>query len=374
MDSRLKSIQNKLTSSSGKALCFILGIVYSLAFITPLSPTQVRAADPNNFSFFAGSKAEQKRSVADAWNKGGGDEYDEAGWKVMRVYAKDLESMGPAALQFNATLTKEMACSGAIAGGGSISPVGGCESREPIFTITYYCTVSSKSKSYQKPASNVEHYEFVYAVGLKNNGNNGDEFVSRNDYNSTGGPVLVKKFEATSNGYTREVVTRDLTEHRKSPDDLGKAREGNKNGREDNDWGVDNQDDGCRPGRGITGDMTVKSFDKLPAAQKREFDPEDTASRVSADGSGGDVDPQADCDAKASSPLSWIICPIVDLGANLSDFIFRDIVSPLLKDVPVSTDRNDPSYKVWEQFRIIANILLIGTLLAIVYSQARGDR
>ncbi len=89
---------------------------------------------------------------------------------------------------------------------------------------------------------------------------------------------------------------------------------------------------------------------------------------------GEDAKDQADCDVKFSSPLSWIICPVIDLGANLSDFVFRDIVSPLLRDTPVSTDRDDPSFKVWEQFRFLGNLLLIASLLAIVYSQARGGK
>lgn len=83
---------------------------------------------------------------------------------------------------------------------------------------------------------------------------------------------------------------------------------------------------------------------------------------------------QPDCDVEFSSPLSWIICPVIDLGANLSDFVFRSIVSPLLKDIPISTDPNDPAFKAWQQFRILGNILLVGTLLAVVYAQARGPK
>jgi hypothetical protein len=83
---------------------------------------------------------------------------------------------------------------------------------------------------------------------------------------------------------------------------------------------------------------------------------------------------QADCDVQLFSPLSWIICPVLDLGASLTDFVFKDIVGPLLKDVPVSTDPKDPAFQAWQQFRILGNILLIGSLLAVVYSQARGPK
>lgn len=81
---------------------------------------------------------------------------------------------------------------------------------------------------------------------------------------------------------------------------------------------------------------------------------------------------QADCDATTGVVLSWIICPIIDLGANMSDTIFRDIIEPMLANVPVSTNPEDGSYKAWSSFRLIANILLVATLLAVVFSQAKG--
>ncbi|MBW3568748.1 hypothetical protein KY385_01310, partial [Candidatus Parcubacteria bacterium] len=43
----------------------------------------------------------------------------------------------------------------------------------------------------------------------------------------------------------------------------------------------------------------------------------------------------ANCDIKLLNPMSWIICPIIDIGASLSDTVFQDVVKPLLSDVPV---------------------------------------
>lgn len=97
-------------------------------------------------------------------------------------------------------------------------------------------------------------------------------------------------------------------------------------------------------------------------------------SGAAGEGEGTGAKSQADCDTKLTSPLSWIICPIIDLGANTSDFVFKEIVTPLLKDVPISADENDPGYQAWQQFRMIGNIILVGTLLAVVYAQARGGR
>lgn len=79
-----------------------------------------------------------------------------------------------------------------------------------------------------------------------------------------------------------------------------------------------------------------------------------------------------DCDASLSSPLSWIICPIVDLGTGFTDWVFSTFVRGLLEDVPITTETSDGGYKAWQQFRLIANIILIGSLLIVVYSQTRG--
>ena len=80
---------------------------------------------------------------------------------------------------------------------------------------------------------------------------------------------------------------------------------------------------------------------------------------------------EADCDATGVI-LSWIICPIIDLGVNFTDLVFETFIEPMLANVPVSTEKNDGAYIAWSQFRLIANILLVGALMAIVYSQARG--
>lgn len=84
--------------------------------------------------------------------------------------------------------------------------------------------------------------------------------------------------------------------------------------------------------------------------------------------------PVADCDTELTSPLSWILCPLIDLGASLTDFVFKNVVKPLLGDVPISANTDDPAYKAWQGFRFLANIMLVGTMLAIVYAQARGDK
>lgn len=81
-----------------------------------------------------------------------------------------------------------------------------------------------------------------------------------------------------------------------------------------------------------------------------------------------------DCDMKLTSPLSWIACPLIDAGAAFTDFAFGNIIQPMLEQIPISTNPEDGIYKAWAQFRFIANLLLIASLLAIVYSQAKGSK
>lgn len=95
-------------------------------------------------------------------------------------------------------------------------------------------------------------------------------------------------------------------------------------------------------------------------------------------GDAGDKDGQAtDCDALGGGPLGWIMCPLIDLGANISDLIFDQVIKPLLSDIPLTTDNsgnNTGFYTAWNSFRFLANIMIIGSMLAIVYAQARGDK
>jgi hypothetical protein len=92
------------------------------------------------------------------------------------------------------------------------------------------------------------------------------------------------------------------------------------------------------------------------------------------DTEGGDKEEADSCVTTDSGPLGWILCPIIDLGATFTGFVFESFVKPFLEDVPVTTDPEDPSYKTWKQFRVIGNIVLVGTMLAVVYAQVKGDR
>lgn len=120
-------------------------------------------------------------------------------------------------------------------------------------------------------------------------------------------------------------------------------------------------------------DTLLNWGDKAEMAEALSNNPEGTTP-----GSGGGTGPEdeqvADCDTKLLNPLSWIICPVIDIGANGSDYIFQNIVEPLLSDIPLSTDPNNDFFKAWQGFRFIANIILVSGMLGIVYSMARGDK
>ena len=79
------------------------------------------------------------------------------------------------------------------------------------------------------------------------------------------------------------------------------------------------------------------------------------------------------CEASAGT-LSWVVCGITELGENFVKLFFEKFLRPLLEDVPVSLDPKEGSFKAWQGFRVIANILLVTAMLAIVYAQARGEK
>lgn len=83
------------------------------------------------------------------------------------------------------------------------------------------------------------------------------------------------------------------------------------------------------------------------------------------------------CEASAF-PLSWVMCPIINNLAQLTDSVYTELIQPMLKTDTINTNPIDsngnpnPVFEVWSQFRIYANILLVIALLVIVFGQAIG--
>lgn len=87
-----------------------------------------------------------------------------------------------------------------------------------------------------------------------------------------------------------------------------------------------------------------------------------------------DEEPADSCVTTNSGPLGWIMCPVIDLASTFSQGVFTHFIQPFLEDVPVTTNPNDGAYIAWKQFRLIGNIVLVGTMIAVVYAQVRGGK
>ena len=103
-------------------------------------------------------------------------------------------------------------------------------------------------------------------------------------------------------------------------------------------------------------------------SDKPTNDPAVAASGGGGSGSGGSSETEASCEVSVN-PLSWILCPLIDIGAKFTDFAFKDLVKPLMQGSPIQAEGGNPSYEAWQRFRTIGNILLIGIMLILVLSQ-----
>lgn len=119
---------------------------------------------------------------------------------------------------------------------------------------------------------------------------------------------------------------------------------------------------------------SVQEGNTLGRAQIALADPVDEAgkkaSELNPSTSGDEVGDT--CETTDSGPLGWILCPVIELGVSFSGAVFDNFVRPFLEDTPVSASENDPAYTAWKSFRLIGNIVLVGTMLAVVYAQVKG--
>lgn len=355
----------------------ILGAVFFAAQLTPFVPVARVLAQGEEFALYVGTTPAQKKAVADTWDNKH-DSYDDGGWNGLKILARGgMFGKEGKVLMFNADDTKGIACKKAGISNILLGPIvntPGCESREPIFTIEYYCTLDKPGAIlFNRPPDNKNYFRVQYGIALHDNGNNGDEFVARNTFNGYSGILRVNQNSVTDSGYGREDLRYDITDGDKRPQQLDDGDKGNK---DNNDkFGIPDKYKACRPsGAAVSQLNNIKNYAKLSNAERAKFPRITAALAGNGAGAGGGGSGGDDCDVKATSPLSWIICPVIDLGQNMTDFVFKKFIEPFMENVPVSTDPRDSTYKAWQQFRIIANVLLIGTMLAVVYAQLKGDR
>jgi hypothetical protein len=78
----------------------------------------------------------------------------------------------------------------------------------------------------------------------------------------------------------------------------------------------------------------------------------------------------------SSSPMSWLLCPIYNGLATMSDWIILNVVVPFMRPTPVGLDPNDKytgaTFQIWSAFRVYGNIVLVVLLLIAVFGQAIG--
>lgn len=86
---------------------------------------------------------------------------------------------------------------------------------------------------------------------------------------------------------------------------------------------------------------------------------------------GQGVQTNATCEASGFS-LSWILCPVFNGVAGLSDFLLDSAIKPLLQTDTLNITPGDPVYQIWSNFRIYANIFLIIALIVVVFGQTIG--
>jgi hypothetical protein len=85
------------------------------------------------------------------------------------------------------------------------------------------------------------------------------------------------------------------------------------------------------------------------------------------------TDSQPNCQNTGNS-LSFFVCPFIEGVAGASDWIFDTFIEGLLSNIPISTDPSDPSFKSWQGFRLLGNIVLVGALLIMALAQGFGER
>lgn len=145
-----------------------------------------------------------------------------------------------------------------------------------------------------------------------------------------------------------------------------------KNGKDDfSKVGFGMEGDGSNDGK-MQCDYIVKRMKELaPDAVSRVNNVLKNGGTVSETGGDGEAGPPV-CETSGFN-LSWFVCPFITGLAETSDKVYNEIIQPLLvaRDVGY-LDPSENLYKIWNSFRVIANIFLVIGLLVIVFGQTIG--
>ncbi len=78
-----------------------------------------------------------------------------------------------------------------------------------------------------------------------------------------------------------------------------------------------------------------------------------------------------ECEASGGT-LTWLLCGVFNAFASITDWMLTNLVQPLLKSDPISTDPSDPTYQIWSNFRNYGDIFLVIALLVVVFAEVIG--
>jgi hypothetical protein len=228
----------------------------------------------------------------------------------------------------------------------------------PVYCADNKVTTSKPSK---KP-----YYAIDYVLGFKID--NWEKIQNSKDYKTYAGITKVTKINDGGTANEELHVKNEKT----GPSNLGDQDNNNGSGER-----IDKVlPEACRSAlpMGDLGDKT-RNYWKLSAAEKKEVDKivEEGDGRDNINASAGDEEQGVECE-KGAGVLGWILCPVITNGIEFTNTVYGEFIEPLLENVPISTDPSDGSYKAWQQFRLIGNLMLVATMLAVVYSQLKGGR
>lgn len=70
--------------------------------------------------------------------------------------------------------------------------------------------------------------------------------------------------------------------------------------------------------------------------------------------------------------IGWIVCPVVNFLASLTDAAYRLVISNLLEITPLTFGSGSPMFQAWSVMRNFANVAFVIVFLIIIFSQITG--
>lgn len=355
--------------------------VFSLALTAPLAPRAEAATIPNNVFFFP----------------------DDADAKSDLIGALRDEKIGSDDTGGILSQTKIITSGGRLGTAVLTLDSKNSDKHEVLtYKTDYYCTPTNNFElSLKKPNVDVPYIRYTLGVFLMNNLNEMSQDELKDVPNKSDYKTYMGVLGNTEVGTAHFPINRG-PEGTKPAKDFGIYGSGGDNdvrtGIDMDKYGIEQPDalsydfkmydaafnksvedafKGCLPSsRGYI--TNASNFNKLSQEQKSDLnkaiqDSGQGGSVAEAGAASSDASAQTNPDCQSGGdPLNWILCPVFDGVAGITDWIFEQILQPLLTTTPLSTDPDSATYKIWSNFRIYGNIFLVIALLVIVFGQSIG--